>query len=239
MWRIPLFAIATCLTLQAGPVVFTTCTLGTTTATPCPPEGLSDPPFNNVHIGVFVVAAEPTLDNITLDTGPNYFNSGCPPDVCPQLAASESARLTVNDIDYTTGPVRPGFVRITAGLDDERRAAVDWSISNGLHTYVDCLPGFGSSGVGCGGTATVPFELGVPFTVNAIVANGVSLPPSGLGRGPIGDVHVMFTVLEADGTTPVAVLPTPEPSRTHFSCSEWGYCRFSFSDTVKTDRHAR
>ena len=215
MWRIPLLAIASCFALQASPIVFTTCSVGDTTATPCPPGGLSDPPLNNVQMSVFVTAAQPTVNDIALVGFPVYFNNGCPPDVCPQPAASASVRLTVNDIDYTTGPERSGLIQVTASIDNERSESAGWRINDGVHAYVDCLPGFSSGVFGCMGTATVPFELGVPFSVNAVVANSIFVPPGQTVRGPSGVVQLMFTLFEADGTTPSPSSRPPNRPRTH------------------------
>ena len=42
--------------------------------------------------------------------------------------------------------------------------------------------------------------------------DGVSVTPPQPGFGQDDEVVLTFTVFEADQTTPVAVLPTPEPS---------------------------
>jgi hypothetical protein len=219
MWRIPLLAIATCLTLQASSMVTYNCTIGTTTANPCPETsfglalGLTNPPFDNAHASAFAQVSEPTLANIAVHAATSLFYDGCSVTSCPEPPLSTSAQAILNDSDYTTGSVRSGFIQVSEtifSLHGNPEAAT-WSISDGSHNYSGCLPG--SSGVeGCSGMATLPFELGVPFMVSASAINGFSIAPRQTGFGTDSEVDLTFTVLEADGSTPVAVLPTPEPS---------------------------
>lgn len=199
-------------------MVSTNCTVGTTTANPCPEigfgltQGLTNPPFDNAHASAFAQVIEPTLENITVHAAAGVtFDPclGCPPQPVPLGAA---AIASVNDVDYTTGPMRSGVIQITQSINDNRGTGFpNWSISDGSHSYSGCLAP-GNDGFSCSGTATFPFGLGVPFIVNAGAFSGAGIIPPQTIYGQDQEVDLKFTVFEADGTTPVAVLPTPEPS---------------------------
>ena len=211
MFRIPLLAIASCFALQASPVVFSSCTSGNTTVTSTTTGcSLSNPPFNNAVAEVDIVAAQPTPQDINIQVESSAYYNFCP-DVCPQPPLSASGRISINDIDYTPGPVRSGFIRISGGFSNENGDSAGWTINDGLHVFPDCgLPGFMGITYGCAGTTPLlPFELGVPFSFNALIANSVSVLPGQRNLGAAGGVILGFTLFEADGTTPVAVLPEP------------------------------
>ena len=211
MFRIPLLAIATCLTLQATPIVFSSCTVGDTTVTSTTTGCILSDSFNNGQAEVDITALQPTTQSVNIQVESGAVYKGCPPDVCPQSPLSASGRISVNDIDHTSGPVRSGFIRITGGFSNIRGDSAGWSINDGLHVFPDCgLPGFMGITFGCAGTTPLlSFELGVPFSFNALVANGISVLPGQTVRGASGGVILDFTLFEADGTTPVAVLPEP------------------------------
>lgn len=60
-----------------------------------------------------------------------------------------------------------------------------------------------------------PFELGVPFQVSMgaqiVAALNTGLLPNGSANADV-TTKLTIQVFEADGTTPVAILPTPEPA---------------------------
>jgi hypothetical protein len=217
MWRIVVLAIVTSWTLQASSVVSYTCTVGTTTATPCPEtgffleHGLTNPPYNNAHATAFAQVLEPTLEDMTVETGSDVFYDACTG--CPRPPLSATAQAIVNGLDSTAGPVRSGFIEIDVGiLTHPAVTTTSWSISDGIHSYTFSVMGCPGA-EGCERNATLPFELGVPFIVNAVAIESVSITASD-NKGIIAgdEVHTSFTLLEANGKTPVAVFAIPEPS---------------------------
>jgi hypothetical protein len=217
MWRIPFLAIAICLSLQASSTVFYSCSVGTTTATPCPEtdffleHGLSNPPYNNAHATAFAQVLEPTLEEITVEASSDVLYDACTG--CPQPPLSATAEAIVNDLDSTAGPVRSGFIEIGLGiLTHPAVTTTSWNISDGIHSYIFSVIGCPGA-EGCYRSETLPFELGVPFIVNAVAIESVSITASdNKGIIAVDEVSSTFRPLEADRKTPVAVFAIPEPS---------------------------
>lgn len=217
MWRISAVAFLACLSVQASSIVSYTCTVGAITATPCPEtslglsQGVTDPPFDNVHASAYARAIQPALDNIIVDAASTaYYLPGCAG--CPQPPASASSEAIVNDEDATSGPARPGVIEISEKIGSVHdQPSTNWSITEGSTTYSGCFSA--NNGFGCSGTRTLPFELGVPFLVNATAMGATSLDySSGFpGGGQSDEVVLSFSLFEADGT-PVGVYAIPEPS---------------------------
>ncbi len=147
-----------------------------------------------------------------------FTNAGAPPaipglQVAAEAHASDSLELS------TSGPSRAGFASFDVVLDylhqDLVADAADVLLTDGVHEYDRANSFGGTDPVNCGQDgceykATLPFDLGAGFSV---LASGNAVWP-GI-RGVDGGATVNFTLLEADGTTPVSLTPvsrTPEPS---------------------------
>src|SRR5579875_2172796 len=214
-----LLAAAAPLAVRATTIATTSCTAGSITDTPCPGNmnlttGLSGP---NYFVSSFAQAIDTPTGNIVVTGGATayYTVSGLPE---PTLSATDTA--VVNDIDYTSGPMRPGYIHIAETISSlHGLVSTTWSLTDGSLVYGGspslgqaCLPG-SSSGKGCSGSATLPFELGIPFQVMASASDGASISPGQTGYGSGDQVTLTFSLFEADGTTPVSFAPAPEPSQ--------------------------
>jgi len=116
-----------------------------------------------------------------------------------------SSQVTFSTVLTTTGPVRPGYVRIEAYDSGSHAAGVDGN--SGSLT-------FGSMVTGNNGTAyhTFSITLGESFNLQ-YVATAFAYGTFTDGPGYAAtDYHAQFRFFEADDTTPVAVSESPEPS---------------------------
>ena len=146
------------------------------------------------------------------------------------VAVSATARASAFDTFDSAGVPRAGLIQFNVTLSHLHGGNSDALLTDGIHTYGYAAPGGGStppfglcSDEGCQWTATVPFDLGTAFRVTAD-ANDVESVMAGNILIDHGDVNsvVVFRLLEADGTTPVAFSAVPEPST--FGLLLIGFC---------------
>ena len=222
--------------LHATTIATTSCTAGSITDTPCPGNldlttGLSGP---NYFVSSYAQATDSPLGNIVVIGGATASYTAVPGLSEPPLSATDQA--VVDDTDYTSGPVRMGFIHITETISSlHALPTTTWSITGGPYSYGACLPGT-SSGQGCTGSATFAFELGIPFQVMASASDSVAVSPPETGYGASDQVTLTFSLFEADGTTPVAFSPIPEPSAVTLSL--FGFLAFAFLGRRLTNRTA-
>jgi len=122
---------------------------------------------------------------------------------------SASASGSVIQMLATTGSVRPGLLeyRITVHETDFSRMGI------GAHSTFALGPIQPPIMSGFIGTPRiVPWTLGMPFTLNSYSFSegfqvGVDEPSN-----TFSDLSLQFRFFESDGTTPVPVIPVPEPS---------------------------
>lgn len=198
--------------LHATTTATTSCSAGSTTDTPCPGNanlttGLSGP---NYFVSSYAQATDSPLGNIAVlgEATASYTpGTGLPE---PPLSATDQA--VVDDVYYTSGPVRPGYIQISETIYSLHGLfTTTWSITDGPYSYGGCLPGT-SNANGCTGSDKVPFELGVPFEVIATASDGVAVSPPENGYGADDQVTLTFSLFEQDRHTSVAFFPIPEPS---------------------------
>jgi hypothetical protein len=214
--------IASC-TLRATSVVFSSCSAGSTTLTPCPGDftltgGLSGPGY---IAAAFASANDfnnsPAVPEGGLTVVANAISRASSP-TAPLL--SSLAYATDSIVYQSTGPERTGFIefQVTLGyLHQDVDGAATAQFSDGVHQY-SYSGGGGVHGStppshcfieDCEYSATVPFDLGTTFQVS-VGANTLHLQG---GAQPYNDeAQVTFSLFEADGTTPVAFTAVPEPS---------------------------
>ncbi len=121
------------------------------------------------------------------------------------LNAKWSAIATLDDslALATAGPKRAGFIQFDIRTISE--APGDVFISDGVHKY---------SYQQAIGTTTLPFNLGSAFQVSLSAdeqIGGNNPPPPDFELADRG-AHVSLSLLEANGTTAVPLVITPEPS---------------------------
>jgi hypothetical protein len=199
MHRFIFLMLAAVCVLRAAPFSTATCRLGTTTITS---SSCSIPFVNPDGTSGFIeadasVSLQPNSGSVGADAGVG------PAGVTPPSGADASASAGDTETFTTPGPPRPGLISVllnSAGEEGgEATATVDGFSCGG--------PGFCSSG-----GPDLPTELGVPFTIFLSASAFCCVPPAQ------GSASYEFTLFEADGTTPVPVIPvgppqpTPEPS---------------------------
>ena len=124
---------------------------------------------------------------------------------------------TAADTLVTAGPVRPGVIEYQlftshstsmAGSPDSYYTNItgysEVGISDGLHTYtqMDCPD------INCQSAFLfAPFELGTTFSTYSLATEG---GPSSVPSIVANQSGVIFNLFEADGTTPVPILETPD-----------------------------
>ena len=121
---------------------------------------------------------------------------------------------------------RTGFIEFAINVDRAHGGDSSVVITDGVHTYSEDASFGPGPGCGIGGgsvTETLPFELGVPFSVSASANVSESL---GAGSTTVGhgsdSATVIFTLLSSDGKTPVPFsTASPEPAT-------WGVCLLGF-----------
>ena len=212
-----------CCTLRGTPFVFTTCSAGTTVATPCPLFGLTGPGYEvTAHASAFEgpqsSPAVPGGQGQSAMTQAEAEISG--PVVLPLSAlAQANDNVTYN----SAGSQRSGFIQFQV-LDWLHHTAPRATFTDGTREYTYIGGDFGSGSTppgGCGSqvccgfedceyVATVPFDLGAQFQVTVSAQSAGSATAIG-GSGQGADAFVIFRLLEADGTTVVPFTPVPEP----------------------------
>lgn len=215
--RFLLAMMVTCV-LHASTMTFSSCTAGTTTDSPCPSDvnlitGLSGP---NYFVAAFAATGPGTglPGTSVIAEAAAVYTGGAPP---PLPALSAGAQASENDTYYTTGPTRLGFIQfdMDSGASSSHGGLGDVVLTDGVHSYG---PGSGTHVGGCAESChsigTLPFDLGTEFQVLESASAGASLTPSSGVPDSVqgGFATVTFTLLEADGTTPVPFSVVPEPS---------------------------
>jgi hypothetical protein len=132
------------------------------------------------------------------------------------MTLSAVAQITDTLELSTGGPLRPGFVQLTVELD-YLHADLDGSAAAGITDGVFNYQFSGGGGIhgpvapvqcnpeDCIYDTTLPFELGSAFQLSTSdLAYGGS-------KGAYTGADITISLFEAKGTTPVALLPAPEP----------------------------
>jgi hypothetical protein len=215
MKRLLFLILASSSGLRATSFTFASCTVGTTTQTSTGPTSsscnLNGPP-------VFIDGVNVTGSVGALGIVDSAFESGGPGNLDVSASASAdgvfpsglafSAAGGANDgLSYLTkGPARTGFIHVdlTAFLFNGELG--DFDITDGVHRYNSNTIPLNSA------TYTLPFDLGSPFQVSVSTSTGPISAVCGEDLCPNGEVKVVFSLLEANGTTPVPFFVTPEPS---------------------------
>ena len=215
--------LATSCTLHATSIVFSSCSAGATTLTPCPGDftlsgGLSGPGY---IAAAYAVAndfnSSPTVPEGGLTVVANAISLATGP-AAPVL--SSLAYATDSIVYQSAGPARAGFIQLQVMLGylhQDINGAATARFSDGTNQY-SYSGGGGAHGStppshcfieDCEYSATVPFELGATFQVS-VGANTLHLQGGSQAYNDLA--QVTFTLLEADRTSPVAFTAVPEPS---------------------------
>ena len=209
--------------LHATSLTFASCTIGTDTQTSTgtdhascslsipflPPPSLATV---NVSASAFtsdsVSGAQGTIAAST-NAGAGYSVTPPPPGFQVAVTAKSS-----DSIDFgSAGPGRAGLIQFDIRFGILRTSTAEALLSDGVHYYSyanqsGSTPGNCAIG-GCEYIATVPFDLGSPFHVFASGSADWAIINN---KGAEGSSQIVFTLLEADGKTPVRFFVIPEPS---------------------------
>jgi hypothetical protein len=235
MPRLFLTLLLACGVLPASASVFSSCTDGITTLSPCSNDpnlisgGISGPGYSvNAYAGVSAFATDSSLLPPTFPNIPDgqklqaiaetvaVFNPGPTSSVPTAAQAHASETLTFT----SGGPVHLGSIELEVLLGyihEDTQGSASVTLTDGTHTYSYSGGGgiFGSTPPtscnpeDCEYTATVPFDLGVPFQVS--VSANSQLVASELEGGHDGGATVLFGLFDVNGA-PVPSIPTPEPA---------------------------
>lgn len=213
--------------------VFTSCTAGSVTDTPCPSDsslltGITGPQ-GQLLVAAFAQATESAASNVSLFSQYPTIQNGeelstVAETVAPSTNSSVSpltgtANASVSDTYISSGPPRSGFLELQVqfGYLHEDAAGADTAdFSDASYSYT-----YGGGGGINGSTApfhcfiedceyvaTVPFELGTEFQV-AISSQSAVSSPSAMGHD--AGTTVLFALVDANGA-PVSFTAVPEPS---------------------------
>lgn len=147
------------------------------------------------------------------------------PDVTPLSFAAAGASLSASEAipfnESSSATARYSQVFTTAGLPRPGIAQLQIFAfgQGGADSQVSIGP-YSLSGAGCSlepctfGGSSLPFELGVPFTVSLSADAAFAGPEFCLPETcPFGRADIStFSLFEANGSTPVSFTPVPEPS---------------------------
>ena len=213
-------------------MVFSSCTAGSITISPCSTDpnlisGLSGPDF---FVGAYAGVAEFSATNLTVFGGtppiPGGHGLSAEADAFsivygPSAPPLSGIAQASNTVTYeSAGTPRSGSIEFDIGqayLHEDAPGVVTITITDDTHTYTYLGGGgiFGSTPpVHCGTedceyTATLPFQLGTTFQISAAAHAGVGPGPSEGGHS--GLAQVVFNIFDASGA-PVAFTAVPEPS---------------------------
>ena len=221
MRRLLFALLASAACLHATSFAFTSCTAGTEVLSPCNSDfsltfgGITGPDYF-----VRAFAQAPVTLNTSEFQGSDVSTLTA---AAAQAPASLPVQATAQAGDsvtyYTSGPARPGFIQFSIELDylhEDFYGASEILLSDGVHQY-SFIGGGGINGPippthcfieDCEYAGTLPFDLGAPFEASASSHSGSSGGPGGANAAAVAT----FTLLEANGTTPVPHFVTPEPS---------------------------
>lgn len=156
-----------------------------------------NPPLSNQDYEISGTATDERINPYydQLEAGSYKYLEGQPPSPLAYSVVT-SAYETLE----TAGPVRPGIISFSISNGDNSGGSSQAGISDGTHTY-----GEGSCS-SCGfSEASEPFELGTVFSVLAAATDtGLIWPPT-----PEAGAAVTFSLFEANGITPVAIIDAP------------------------------
>lgn len=229
-WIFGLLFVAS--TLHAASTVFSSCTAGSITVSPCPSDqnldtGLTGPDY---FVGAYAAVTEFNATNLQNFGGTPPITGGHDLDAVANAASvvtdtsapplSATAQASDTETYVSAGPVRSGIIEFDIGLGylhEDIGGSATVTITDGTHTY-SYIGGGGIHGstspVHCGTedceyTATVPFELGTTFQVS--VATGAGAGPGSSQGGHDGEAQLVFNIFDANGA-PVPFALAPEPS---------------------------
>ncbi len=226
MVRLLSLAFVGVLVLQADVTTFSSCTAGTNTVSPCGgslnfPGGIPNAAqaFAEASDNSIVPGIIPNL--VTPITGQTLSAAALAVAYGSQsIDVSAIAQANARGTYATGGPARSGFIEFDVAIDHAHGGGATASFSDGTHTYSynanggGSTPPSGTCGVsGCEWTATVPFELGVPFQVSvaADVSESETAGNSFVAHGS-DDATVVFELLNADRSPVPLLTNAPEPA---------------------------
>ena len=208
-----LFLTASCL--HATSYTFTFCSAGDISLSPCNSDfglisgGLVGPDY---LVRTYAAVPDPVMPTALISA----FAEGWQDNPSGSISLFGIAGAGDNMTYESQGPPRAGFIQFDIGLFYAHEAfdgAATATLTDGVHAY-GFVGGGGISGpiapTDCGTQACLymgrlPFQLGSQFAASASV-----LAYASTGYG-ISQSAVDFSLLEADGTTPVPFFATPEP----------------------------
>lgn len=223
MARLIFCVLFACFTLRATTFVFTTCSAGTTVATPCPAGGLTGPNYN---VSAQATATEgPQSSSIFPPLFPDLpggQQQSAMTDVVasngpPFLSLSADAQASASTTYESSGSLRSGFIEFEVAFNYPHEDSFSQMalLTDGTHEYSYA----GSNGStmpthcfieDCEYIATQPFELGTQFQVSvSSLSQGVPAANPFAGNG---SSQVLFRLLEADETTLAPFTAVPEPT---------------------------
>lgn len=227
MGRLVISLLFLSCTLQATPFVFTTCSAGTTVATPCPIFGLNGPGYEVMAQATATegpqtsgIAGFPDLPGAQQQSAITHAEAAIEGPVILPLSGNAQASDTVMYASF--GAVRSGFIQLEVAFDYTRQdieGAASALFTDGVNEY-SYIGGGGIHGStppshcfidDCEYIATVPFDLGTQFQVSVAGHAGAAATTLG-GNGRDGSGQVLFRLLEANGTTVVPFAAVPEPT---------------------------
>ena len=227
MHRLFLVTFITTFALHANTFTSTTCTSGTTTISPCGGDYVFPGGLPNAMAGAS--ASDTGLAPGTLPdgqppiTGGWTMSTGAAANVqgSDTVVATAEAHADAFDTFLSSGPSRVGFIQFNVTLGQLHGGDSTVVLTDGVNNYSyeatfaeGSTPPFGRCFEGCQWASTVPFDLGVPFQVNASsndFESSLYNAETHIAHGNT-DAVVTFRLLEANGTTPVPFSVIPEPS---------------------------
>ncbi len=224
-YLVVLGSLAGLLPMQGALVTSTTCSVGLQTvssAVACAINPSNSAPSSAASITATQVTAIPTSGL----SGPFSFNIGGSATAIPLVSSvpifptttdsSAMAQANLTQGFTTAGPARTGVITFSASVANLQAGPGEDRAS--INLAVGALPGDCLNFL-CGGLLaeasprSFSFALGTPFTLNlteTFSAAGSFNDGTGFAQGTAG---FNFQLFEANGTTPVTLVATPEPGQ--------------------------
>lgn len=212
----PLIGTTTCTATVPG-----TSPTGSTTITTTQPGAcsipLGDPGNHSVSAtanGDFTLGdlAGPNLLTLHTDTSTPYFAT---PGGIFTYNLQASSYISDTHALATTGAVRSGFLQYQGSYDGV--GPLHGGMSYGTFTLGSIVFNPGPFPTASTGVQMVPWTLGSDFTLSSYSESSSSQAGVDEPFGVHADLSLQFRLFEADGTTPVAVVATPEPATAFLS----------------------